>query len=135
MNKVLVGIMVLIIGIGFFYFLGNSAFTARVIEENSKSNIDNVKTIKIDSSHLRFYIDDIENPDIVVKEGDKVKIEFSSQEGFHDWVVDAFGATERVSAGASTSIEFTANKIGTFEYYCSVGKHRANGMKGNFIVE
>ncbi len=34
-----------------------------------------------------------------------------------------------------TFVEFTADKKGTFEYYCSVGEHRVNGMKGKFIVE
>jgi plastocyanin len=36
---------------------------------------------------------------------------------------------------ASTFIEFVANKKGKFEYYCSVGEHRAMGMKGNLVVE
>ena len=34
-----------------------------------------------------------------------------------------------------TFVEFTVDKTGTFEYYCSVGQHRANGMVGNLIVE
>lgn len=97
---------------------------------------DAVKTFVVESSHLRFYIDGVENPEIKVKEGDRVRIEFSSEEGFHDFVIDEFGvATEKVSAGSSSSVEFVADKKGTFEYYCSVGKHRANGMFGKFIVE
>ena len=38
------------------------------------------------------------NPDeIGAKEGDTVRIEFSSTDGFHDWVVDEFAAaTDRV---------------------------------------
>jgi plastocyanin len=28
-----------------------------------------------------------------------------------------------------------ADKKGTFEYYCSVGQHRALGMKGKLVVE
>ena len=50
--------------------------------------------------------------------------------------IDEFNAaTERVSAGATTTVEFIADKKGTFEYYCTVGQHRANGMKGKFVVE
>lgn len=75
-------------------------------------------------------------PEIRVKKGDKVRIEFTSTDGFHDWVVDEFAAaTEKVNTGGSTSVEFVADKVGTFEYYCSVGQHRAMGMVGKLIVE
>ncbi len=54
----------------------------------------------------------------------------------HDWVVDEFDAKiAQVAAGKTTSVEFVADKTGTFEYYCSVGKHRQNGMVGKLIVE
>ncbi|MFT5036907.1 MAG: plastocyanin [Candidatus Azotimanducaceae bacterium] len=74
--------------------------------------------------------------EIKVKEGDTVTINFESNDGFHDWVVDEFdAATERVRPGTPTSFTFVADKKGIFEYYCSVGSHRANGMVGNLIVE
>ncbi|MEK6872173.1 MAG: cupredoxin domain-containing protein [Nanoarchaeota archaeon] len=95
-----------------------------------------IKTFIIDSSHLRFYIDGVENPDIIVNEGDKVRIEFSSSEGFHDWNIDEFNAaTQKIEAGGKSSVTFVANKKGNYEYYCSVGQHRQNGMKGKFIVQ
>lgn len=74
--------------------------------------------------------------EIRVKKGDRVVINFESTDGLHDWVVDEFGAqTERVNPGTKTSVEFIADKTGTFEYYCSVSIHRAAGMKGSLIVE
>jgi len=77
----------------------------------------------------------IDNPELRVQQGDKVRIEFTSTKGFHDWVVDKFDvATERVRDGGSTFVEFVAENKGTFEYYCSVGEHRTTGMKGNLIV-
>lgn len=86
--------------------------------------------------NYKFMMDGVEAPELRVKLGDRVRIEFTSTSGFHDWVLDEFGAaTERVRDGESTSVEFVANKRGTFEYYCSVGQHRANGMRGVFIVE
>lgn len=73
---------------------------------------------------------------ITVKEGDTVTINFTSESGFHDWVVDEFdAATAQVNTGGSTSVTFVADKKGEFEYYCSVGQHRANGMVGMLIVE
>lgn len=71
-----------------------------------------------------------------VKKGDNVKVTFVNSEGFHDWVLDGYNVgTKQIGVGKSETIEFTADKVGTFEYFCSVGKHRAMGMKGNFIVE
>ena len=75
-------------------------------------------------------------PDLVVNEGDTVRIEFTSTAGFHDWTLTEFSAaTQRVNAGGSTFVEFVADKSGTFEYFCSVGSHRSLGMKGKLIVQ
>ncbi len=74
--------------------------------------------------------------EIRVKKGDKVKITFTNAGGLHDFVLDEFNVkTDRISSGAKTTVEFTADKAGTFEYYCSVANHRQMGMKGNLIVE
>ena len=113
----------------------NSRETLKVVYFEGNP-LENIKTFVIDSSHLRFYMNGIENPEIKVKQGDRVRIEFTSTTGFHDWKVDEFNAaTEKVKDGGFTFIEFTADKKGSFEYYCSVGPHRKNGMKGNLIVE
>lgn len=152
MKKLFVTLLaILIIGIGAFYLLkSDPSVTGNVIAENQQGNsvnnplvnenansAESVKTFIVTGSHLRFFINGVENPDIVVKQGDKVRIEYTSTEGFHDWKIDEFAAaTEKVKPeDGMTSVEFIANKKGTFEYYCSVGQHRANGMKGSLIVE
>lgn len=74
--------------------------------------------------------------EIRVNEGDVVTINLTVSDGFHDWVVDEFdAATEKIRAGGLTSVTFTADKKGTYEFYCSVGSHRAEGMVGTLIVE
>jgi len=74
--------------------------------------------------------------EIKVKLNDKVKINFTNTEGMHDFRIDEMGvATQKIKTGEMESVEFVANKTGTFQYYCSVGQHRANGMWGNLIVE
>lgn len=94
------------------------------------------KTFVLTGQNFKFSMNGAEAPELVVKEGDTVRIEFSSTSGLHDWVVDEFSArTQRVNTGGLTFVEFVADKKGTFEYYCSVGSHRAFGMKGNLIVE
>ncbi len=89
------------------------------------------KTFNITGRNFAFSLQEIR-----VKKGDTVTINFSSVEGFHDFTIDEFNArTERVQAGQSSSVTFVADKAGTFEYYCSVGSHRALGMVGRLIVE
>ena len=73
---------------------------------------------------------------LTVNEGDEVTINFSSDAGFHDRVIDEFGATAKVTPEDwETSITFIADQKWTFEYYCSVGNHRAQWMVGNLIVQ
>lgn len=89
------------------------------------------KTITLTGRNFSFSQNEIR-----VKKGDTVKVKLTAAEGFHDWVVDEFNAaTQQVGTGATTEVQFVANKTGTFEYYCSVGSHRAMGMKGKLIVE
>ena len=130
MNKkiVITVIVLVVLAVLGFYMFGKS--TGNVVSG------EDVKTFVLTGDHLRFYMNGVENPDLVVKQGDRVRIELTNTEGYHDWVLAEFGAqTEAVRAVNSTSVEFVADKKGTFEYYCSIGKHRANGMKGKFIVE
>lgn len=95
------------------------------------TKIAGVVEVKLDGFMYGYSVKEIR-----VKKGDVVKIDFTSTDGFHDWVIDEFNArTEKVNTGGNTSVTFTADKTGTFEYYCSVGKHRANGMVGKLIVE
>ncbi len=71
-----------------------------------------------------------------VKKGDTVRITLDNQEGTHNFVIDEFNAkTKTLNAGQEETIEFVADKAGTFEFYCSVGNHRAMGMVGNLVVE
>jgi plastocyanin len=94
------------------------------------------KTFELTGRDFAFFMDGESRPEIRVKEGDRVRIEFTSTQGYHDWVVDEFdAATEKVNEGGSTFVEFTADRKGEFEYYCSVGSHRERGMWGMLIVE
>lgn len=97
----------------------------------AKPPVSEVKTFAVDANNFSFSIKEIK-----VKKGDTVKILFNNTLGFHDWVLDEFNAkTPQLEAGKSATVEFVADKTGTFEYYCSVGKHRQNGMVGKLIVE
>lgn len=73
---------------------------------------------------------------MTVKKGDRVKIIFKNAGGFHDLLIDELGVqTDRINTGGEHSVEFIANKTGSFAYYCSVGNHRSLGMQGTIVVE
>lgn len=106
-----------------------------VVEDSTDTSMmvdPNVKTFEVGGGG--FYFDPAE---IKVMEGDTVKIVFTNEGGMHDWVIDEFDARTPIlkETDEKAEITFVADKAGTFEYYCSVGSHRANGMVGNLIVE
>lgn len=73
---------------------------------------------------------------ITVSKGEVVTIDFYSSQGYHDFMIDEFDAsTKKVNTGGTTSVTFVADKAGEFEFYCSVGNHRAQGMVGKLIVK
>lgn len=100
------------------------------VQDKDEANA-NVKEFTISGQNFSF------NPNkLSVKKGDRVKITFKNSDGFHDFVIDEFGAaTKQTKAPATEVLEFIADKVGTFEYYCSVGSHRSMGMFGTLTVE
>ena len=91
------------------------------------------KMVTVDMSGGSFYF----NPNqIKAKKGDTVVINFSNDGGMHNFTIDEFNAhTKTVKTGETDSISFVVDKAGSFEYYCSVGQHRAMGQKGMLVVE
>ncbi len=74
--------------------------------------------------------------EIKVNKGDTVKITFKNAGGMHNFVIDEFKvATQKLATGGEETVTFTADKAGSFEYYCSVANHRAMGMKGTLVVQ
>ncbi len=91
----------------------------------------NVKAFNLQNKALSFDVKEIK-----VKKGDTVKVTFKVTQGTHDFVVEEFSTrTELLKVGQEETVEFIADKTGSFEYYCSVPGHREAGMKGTLIVE
>lgn len=148
-KAMMVGVAVLVVvGLGFFFFQSRNkenvamqntisdqqAFDEQALGENDSSKepqMEGVINLEVEGSNYLF------NPDeIKVKVGDKVSITFTSNGAMHDFVLDEFDVKTKVlNSGESETISFTVDKAGEYEYYCSVGNHRAMGMKGTLIVE
>ena len=73
---------------------------------------------------------------IKVKKGDKVKVMLLAQDMPHDFVLEGYTGvkTKVIQPGNTDFVMFTADKVGTFTFYCSVGEHRAKGMVGQLMV-
>ncbi|MBI2600429.1 cupredoxin domain-containing protein [Candidatus Daviesbacteria bacterium] len=131
------GILVLILAGGLFW--ATQSQRSQVNEEqvqgggilNTSPAPAIVKTFEVEGRPFEFAPKEIR-----VNEGDRVRIVFRNTEGFHDWTLSGFNTkTKQINAGETDTIEFIADKKGTFEYFCSVGNHRQMGMVGQFIVE
>jgi nitrosocyanin len=99
--------------------------------QTESSSVNGETTINLEAG--AFYYSQKE---IKVKQGEKVKIVMSAKDMMHDFVIDDLSVKSEIAkAGETVTVEFTADKVGTFEYYCSVGQHKQNGQVGNLIVE
>lgn len=133
------GVLLLTILIGALYYTstisyGQSALsptttpTSPPITQAAKNTL---QEFTISGSNFKF-----DPQEIIVKKGDTVKITFKNSGGMHDFVLDEFNVkTKRLTTGAQESVQFVADKSGSFQYYCSVGQHRAMGMWGTLNVE
>ncbi len=95
------------------------------------ADVNGVKEFMVSGQNFSF------TPNVInVNKGDKVRIVFKNTAGFHDFKIDEFGiASQTTKAPYQEILEFTANKVGSFVYYCSVSNHRAMGMFGTLNVK
>lgn len=70
-----------------------------------------------------------------VKLGDKVRVKATNTRGMHDFNIDELGVKQELPLNQEVAIEFMANKVGSFVFYCSKPGHRAKGQWGTLIVE
>ena len=78
---------------------------------------------------------DFEPSTITVKKGDKVKIMVKSIDVPHGLALLAFNVNVYLDPGKEQTVEFTADKVGTFTFFCNVfcgSGHSA--MRGKLIV-
>ena len=129
MNKKLVigivAIIIIIVAVVLFS-RGSTDYATNPGQKTSQTAA--IKEFNIHGSNYKF-----DSASISANLGDKVKITFIDDDGLHNICIDGYGCSSTIRTGQSV-LEFTANKTGTFEYYCSVGKHRELGMTGQLAV-
>ncbi len=121
-------VAVIIIGVSLFLFLGRQKTTSL---PNPSLPEGSLVEIEMEASQFRF-----DPPEIRVKLGDRVRLKIKSVDVAHGISIPAFGVSEVLPPGETKTIEFVANKRGTFDFlcsvYCGIGH---SGMRGRLIVE
>lgn len=139
MKNIMIGLVVIsiLVGGGYYYVSTREAPAEEVVVESAGMPLPGTDTIEM--GVVREFIVEGKNfsftpAALSVKKGETVRITLKNTGGFHDLVIDEFNVkTKQIGEGEET-VEFVADKVGDFEYYCSVGAHRAMGMKGTLTV-
>lgn len=93
----------------------------------------NSSNYTIDMRNFEFSIKQIK-----ASPGEVITVNVTNSGGSHNFVIAELNLTSRIiTAGESDSVTFTIPEDAggkTFEFFCSVGSHRAQGMVGQVIV-
>ena len=101
------------------------------VEEKVVDTIGPVKEFHITAKQFAF-----EPATIEVNKGDRVKLVITSMDVPHGFSIPEYGINQRLDPGKPATIEFTADKQGSFTAFCSVfcGSGHSS-MKGKIIVK
>ena len=73
---------------------------------------------------------------ITVKQGDTVRLNVASIDVGHGLLISAYNVNKVLNPGATVTVEFTADKKGTFPIICSVQCGAGHpSMRGELVVE
>ena len=104
-------------------------------ENNVASNITTAQNGEVKEFRMTAKQFAFEPSTIEVNKGDKVRLIVTSVDVPHGIAITEYGINKRLDPGQPVTIEFIADKQGTFTAFCSVvcgSGHK--GMKGKIIV-
>ena len=99
------------------------------IPQPSAAPSNGVKEFKVEAKSWEFLPDTIE-----VKKGDKVRLLVTSLDVPHGLSIPEYGINERLDPGKTVTVEFTADKTGSFTAFCSVFCGAGHSKMGGQIV-
>lgn len=72
---------------------------------------------------------------IEVAQDDLVKLTVQSEDNAYSVTIDAYRVSRRVPAGGSTTLEFRADRVGTFPFYSNLTNDARHAqMRGELVV-
>ncbi|MFQ6134871.1 MAG: cupredoxin domain-containing protein [Nitrososphaerales archaeon] len=91
----------------------------------------NTKVFYITATMWEFY-----PKEITVQKGDHVEIHLTSVDAHHGFYIEAWNISADLFPNQTVTIDFTADKVGKFEYYCTVYCGIGHpDMRANVIVK
>lgn len=115
-----------------FLFILGCVETGNIIQsDGSSGSLENgIRVINVNA----FQYDFDPNP-IIVNNGERVKLVMTSTDVAHGFTIPEFNINTPLPPGKQITIEFTADKQGTFPFFCNLycGSGHS-GMRGNLIV-
>jgi cytochrome c oxidase subunit 2 len=117
--------------IGLMLFSGASSTTVAQNSNDTGTQMPGLHEIRVTLKKYEF------SPGLLrVKKGERVRLILAAADHDHGFKLDEFEVNQKVQKGTTATVEFTADKAGTFQFRCSnvcgLG-HR--GMKGTLVVE
>lgn len=154
-KMIIIGVVVVLAIIGGYLFMKNGSSQQMETTEDTtgteqsandvveESDVESMEAGDDSESMMEVRVIEVEagsfyyKPDVMkVKKGETVRIVMKSVSMMHNFNIDELGVKIPVTQdGDTATVEFVADKAGTFEYYCSVGNHRAQGQVGMITVE
>ena len=120
------------------------AVVAEVVEETEKLKEFDLKEAEVAVKEFEIesfteiidekYFPQYSIKEITVKEGDLVRFKVNTTSGTHDLKIDELNVYSETPTGEVTVIEFTADKVGEFVYWCTKPRHRELGHWGPLKV-
>jgi plastocyanin len=89
----------------------------------------NRRDFTVTAQDFRFAPDKLE-----VTQDDLVRITVTSRDVAYSITIDEYRLSRRVPAGGSTTLEFRADRTGTFTFYSNMSDTRHESARGSFIV-
>lgn len=93
----------------------NNSNSAQLNINQAKASTDKIKEFNIIAKQWSF-----EPAEIIVNQGDKVKLNLTSVDVPHSLAINEFGINQFIKPGETAVVEFTADKLGEFTFYCNV---------------
>ncbi|MBI3366648.1 cupredoxin domain-containing protein [Candidatus Roizmanbacteria bacterium] len=135
-NLILAVVAVLVFGGGYIYSKNQKQMSQPPTQVKESQSLPQKMSKKIQEITMTAKQWEFMPSEVKVKEGETVRLKVKSVDVAHGFSLPDFSVDERLEPGKEITVEFVANKKGTFTFFCSVlcGKgHR--DMKGTLIVE
>ena len=72
---------------------------------------------------------------IEVSKDDRVRLTIEGADQVHSFAIDEYRIARRIAPGATTVIEFRAERAGSFTYYCNIAADPGcKAMRGTLVV-